>query len=145
MKLARRTLLGSAVAFGALAAFPGFAAEIDTSDLKKMTGDIVPIGREERMRRLARAQELMRQHGLSAVVVEPGSSLIYFTGVRWWRSERLTAAVIPVSGEPLIVTPFFERPSVQGARLVAPRSSAGRERRRGWTVRRAATTLGVWN
>jgi Xaa-Pro dipeptidase len=113
MKLARRTLLGSAVAFGALAAFPGFAAEIDTSDLKKMTGDIVPIGREERMRRLARAQELMRQHGLSAVVVEPGSSLIYFTGVRWWRSERLTAAVIPVSGEPLIVTPFFERPSVQ--------------------------------
>jgi Xaa-Pro dipeptidase len=113
MKLARRTLLGSAIAFGALAAFPGFAADIDTSDLKKMTGDIVPIGREERMRRLARAQELMRQHGLSAVVIEPGSSLIYFTGVRWWRSERLTAAVIPVSGEPLIVTPFFERPSVQ--------------------------------
>jgi Xaa-Pro dipeptidase len=113
MKLARRTLLGSAVAFGALAAFPGVAAEIDTSDLNKMTGDIVPIGREERMGRLARAQELMRQHGLSAVVVEPGSSLIYFTGVRWWRSERLTAAVIPVTGEPLIVTPFFERPSVQ--------------------------------
>jgi Xaa-Pro dipeptidase len=111
--IARRTLLGSAIALGALAAMPAFAAEIDTSDLKKMTGDIVPIGREERMRRLARAQELMRKNGLSAVVIEPGSSLIYFTGVRWWRSERLTAAVIPASGEPLIVTPFFERPSVQ--------------------------------
>jgi Xaa-Pro dipeptidase len=113
MMIARRTLLGSAIALGALAAMPAFAAEIDTSDLKKMTGDIVPIGREERMRRLARAQELMRKNGLSAVVIEPGSSLIYFTGVRWWRSERLTAAVIPASGEPLIVTPFFERPSVQ--------------------------------
>jgi Xaa-Pro dipeptidase len=113
MKLARRTLLGSAVAFGALAALPAFAADIDTTGLEKMTGDIVPIGREERMRRLARAQELMRKNGLSAVVIEPGSSLIYFTGVRWWRSERLTAAVIPVSGEPLIVTPFFERPSVE--------------------------------
>jgi Xaa-Pro dipeptidase len=113
MMIARRTLLGSAIALGALAAMPAFAAEIDTSGLKKMTGDIVPIGREERMRRLARAQELMRKNGLSAVVIEPGSSLIYFTGVRWWRSERLTAAVIPASGEPLIVTPFFERPSVQ--------------------------------
>ncbi|GAO38455.1 peptidase M24 family protein [Sphingomonas changbaiensis NBRC 104936] len=112
MNFTRRTLLGSAVALGALAAMPAFA-DIDTSGLTKMTGDIVPIGREERMRRLARAQELMRKNGLSAVVIEPGSSLIYFTGVRWHRSERLTAGVIPVSGEPLIVTPFFERPSVQ--------------------------------
>jgi Xaa-Pro dipeptidase len=113
MNLTRRTLLGSAVALGALSAFPALAAEIDTSGLKPMTGDVVPIGREERMRRLAQAQELMRRHGLSAILVEPGSSLIYFTGVRWWRSERLTAAVIPASGEPLIVTPFFERPSVE--------------------------------
>jgi Xaa-Pro dipeptidase len=111
----RRQLLQSAGLIGLSTLLPSmaFAAEIDTSGLKKMTGDIVPIGREERAGRIARAQELMRKNGLSAVVIEPGSSLIYFTGVRWWRSERLTAAVIPVSGEPLIVTPFFERPSVQ--------------------------------
>ncbi|MFD1611656.1 M24 family metallopeptidase [Sphingomonas tabacisoli] len=113
MNLTRRTLLGSAVALGALSALPALAAEIDTSGLRPMTGDVVPIGREERMHRLAQAQELMRRNGLSAILVEPGSSLIYFTGVRWWRSERLTAAVIPVSGEPLVVTPFFERPSVE--------------------------------
>ncbi|MBA2919483.1 M24 family metallopeptidase [Sphingomonas sp. MAH-20] len=111
----RRQLLQTAGLLGLSTLLPSmaFAAEIDTSDLKNMTGDIVPIGREERSARLARAQELMRRNGLSAVVIEPGSSLIYFTGVRWWRSERLTAAVLPVSGEPLIVTPFFERPSVQ--------------------------------
>lgn len=113
MNLTRRTLLGSAVALGALSALPALAAEIDTSGLKPMTGDVVPIGREERMRRIAQAQELMRRNGLSAILVEPGSSLAYFTGVRWWRSERLTAAVIPVSGDPLVVTPFFERPSVE--------------------------------
>lgn len=113
MRLSRRHFIGSAAAIGALAALPAFAAEIDTSGLKPITGDAQPIGREERMRRLAQAQELMRRHGLSAVLIEPGSSLIYFTGVRWWRSERLTAAVIPVSGEPLVVTPFFERPSVE--------------------------------
>lgn len=111
----RRQLFQSAGLLGLAAMIPNsaFAAEIDASGLKPMTGDAVPIGRDERMRRLAQAQDLMRRHGLSAVLVEAGSSLDYFTGVRWWRSERLTAAVIPVTGEPLVVTPFFERPSVE--------------------------------
>ena len=55
----------------------------------------------------------MRANGIGAVLIEPGSSLIYFTGVRWSRSERLTAAVLPVEGSALIVTPFFEEPSVR--------------------------------
>lgn len=63
--------------------------------------------------RLARAQALMKANGIGAVLIEPGSSLLYFTGVRWGRSERLTAAVIPVEGDPMIVTPFFEEPSVR--------------------------------
>jgi Xaa-Pro dipeptidase len=46
------------------------------------------------------------------VIIESGPSLDYFTGVQWWRSERLTGAVIPASGQLIIVTPFFERPSV---------------------------------
>ncbi|MEO7365770.1 MAG: Xaa-Pro peptidase family protein [Sphingomicrobium sp.] len=71
-----------------------------------------PIGRAERMLRLAKARALMKQHGIGAILVESGPSLDYFTGVQWWRSERLTAAVIPAEGEPIIVTPFFERPSV---------------------------------
>jgi Xaa-Pro dipeptidase len=49
---------------------------------------------------------------MGAIIVEAGPSLDYFTGVQWWRSERLTAAVIPAHGDPIIVTPFFERPSV---------------------------------
>src|SRR5258708_39811694 len=54
----------------------------------------------------------MGQHGIGPIITEPGASLDYFTGVQWWRSERLTAAVIPASGDAIIVTPFFERPSV---------------------------------
>ena len=54
----------------------------------------------------------MKQHSIGAILVESGASLDYFTGVRWSRSERLTAAVIPAEGESIIVTPFFERPSV---------------------------------
>jgi Xaa-Pro aminopeptidase len=72
-----------------------------------------PIGREERLQRLAGARRLMQRSGIGAVIVEPGASLDYFTGVQWWRSERLTAAIIPVEGDPIVVTPFFEKPSVE--------------------------------
>jgi Xaa-Pro dipeptidase len=71
-----------------------------------------PISSAERLARLTKARALMASHGIGAIIVEPGASLDYFTGVQWWRSERLTAAVIPARGEPIIVTPFFERPSV---------------------------------
>src|SRR3546814_13750696 len=50
---------------------------------------------------------------MDALLIEPGASLIYFTGVRWGRSERLTAAVLTREGEVAIVTPFFEEPSVR--------------------------------
>jgi Xaa-Pro dipeptidase len=71
-----------------------------------------PISSAERLERIAKARALMQQNGIGSLVIESGPSLDYFTGVQWWRSERLTAAVIPVSGDPIIVTPFFERPSV---------------------------------
>src|SRR3954465_6715583 len=66
----------------------------------------------ERLQRIGKARALMARHGIDAIIVEPGASLDYFTGVQWWRSERLTAAVIPAHGDPIIVTPFFERPSI---------------------------------
>jgi len=54
----------------------------------------------------------MQRQGIGAIIVESGPSLDYFTGVQWWRSERLTGAVIPAQGDPIIVTPFFEKPSI---------------------------------
>ena len=87
------------------------AAEPDLSALSNMTAGAAPIGPAERAERLARAQALMRANGIGAVLVEPGASMVYFTGVRWGRSERPTLAILPVEGEPCIVTPFFEEPS----------------------------------
>jgi Xaa-Pro dipeptidase len=117
--LSRRGLLRAAGALPLLA-LPGMsraAAPAADSDglnaLANITAGVAPIGEAERKARIARAQALMAEHGIGAVVIEPGSSLIYFTGVRWWRSERLTCAVLPAEGEPCIVTPFFEEPSVR--------------------------------
>jgi Xaa-Pro dipeptidase len=56
---------------------------------------------------------MLQRSGFTALLVEAGSSLEYFTGIRWWRSERTTAAIIPVEGSAVVVTPFFEVPSIK--------------------------------
>ncbi|HEU0133657.1 MAG TPA: aminopeptidase P family N-terminal domain-containing protein, partial [Allosphingosinicella sp.] len=104
--------LGALAAGAALAARPALSLAAEPA-LKPITGDVAPITSAERLGRIAKAQQLMRRHGLGSVLIEPGASLDYFTGVRWGRSERLTAALIPVEGEPIVFTPFFEEPSVR--------------------------------
>lgn len=115
MLLTRRSLVAAGAAAVPLLALSGplRAAEPDLAAIDSITRGLAPIGPAERAGRLARAQALMRAQGIGAVLVEAGSSLVYFTGVRWGRSERLTAAVIPAEGEPLVVTPFFEEPSIR--------------------------------
>ena len=109
----RRQFIGTAALGGLVATLPVPAWSADTTDLPNLAAKAVPIGTEERAARIAKAKELMRSHDIGALLIEPGSSLIYFTGVEWWRSERLTAAVLTREGEVAIVTPFFEEPSVR--------------------------------
>ncbi|HUI58389.1 MAG TPA: aminopeptidase P family N-terminal domain-containing protein [Bryobacteraceae bacterium] len=58
--------------------------------------------------RIAKLQAAMKEFGLQAVVLEPGPAMLYLTGVRWGRSERTFAVVLPVKGEPVWVLPGFE-------------------------------------
>ena len=71
-----------------------------------------PISSAEKVERLTKARAMMRQQGIGAILVESGPSLDYYTGIQWWRSERLTGVVIPAQGDPIVVTPLFERPSI---------------------------------
>jgi Xaa-Pro dipeptidase len=41
-------------------------------------------------------------------VLEPGTGHDYLTGVRWGKSERTFAVVMPAKGEPAWVLPGFE-------------------------------------
>lgn len=77
--------------------------------LEPVSHRVVPISADERRQRLARAQQLMDEHGINAVFIGAGTSLTYFTGMHWWNSERLTGVILPRSGEPVYVTPEFER------------------------------------
>ncbi|AHX15230.1 peptidase [Dyella jiangningensis] len=81
--------------------------------LTSMTTGAKPISVEERMARIAKLQKLMVDQKIGALILESGSSLDYFTGIQWHRSERTTAAVIPARGDIVVVTPAFEEPSVR--------------------------------
>jgi Xaa-Pro dipeptidase len=76
--------------------------------LKSRKAEAKPITAEERGRRLERARQLMTANKLDAVMMIGGTSLVYFTGIRWWLSERLFAMVVPVKGKPFYVCPAFE-------------------------------------
>ena len=118
----RRVFLKSACAWPLLAmaasrrAAPAAAAPLP--QLKPITGNAHPISAAERRARIAKVQALMEQRRIGALLIESGASLEYFTGIRWHRSERTTAAIIPARGEVLIVTPAFEEPSVRETLLV---------------------------
>jgi Xaa-Pro dipeptidase len=105
-------MAGASAALASLAPQRLFAAD-SAAGLRPMTTDVVPISRPEFLARIDKARALMGKHNIGALLIEPGASLVYFTGVQWWRSERLTAAVIPREGDVAIVTPHFEEPSVR--------------------------------
>lgn len=112
----------SAIAMGvgaALLASAGAFPKDSASGLTSITAGVQPITAQEHAQRIAKLQSLMQQRKLPALLVEAGSSLEYFTGIHWWRSERTTAALIPAEGPAVIVTPFFEEPSIRETLKVA--------------------------
>ena len=106
-------LSGAAAGLAVAGACSPGEKQMPKAALQPITGDAMPIGVDERLARIGKAQRLMRQQNIDAILLEPGSAMLYFTGISWWRSERLTAVVIPREGEIGVVTPFFEEPSVR--------------------------------
>lgn len=76
--------------------------------LKSRKADAQPITREERQDRQEQARKVMVEKGLDAIVLMEGTSLRYFTGIRWWGGERLFALVLPAKGKSFYVCPAFE-------------------------------------
>ncbi|MEM7433445.1 MAG: M24 family metallopeptidase, partial [Pseudomonadota bacterium] len=113
MNITKRDFLKLTGAAGVATMLPVTARATSLSDLSDMTGDAVPISVDERTARVAKAQRLMAANDIDAILLEAGTALNYFTGVRWWRSERFTGVIIPREGEVAFVTPYFEEPSVR--------------------------------
>jgi len=95
--LTRRSLLLAA------AAIPPAIAQ-----LKSRRAEAKPISQAEMDGRVERARELMTANNLDAIVIAGGTTLRYFTGIRWGVSERLFACVLPKKSDPFYVAPAFE-------------------------------------
>ena len=115
----RQFFSSGAVAAGGLLAFGADAAKAhkpvvpgalppSIERLKSRRHEAKPITREERRARQERARKLMADAGLDAIMLADGTSLDYFTAIKWWGSERFFVAVLPAKGEPFYVCPAFE-------------------------------------
>jgi Xaa-Pro dipeptidase len=117
-KYSRRKFVQSTSAIAALAPAAALTQEkaADSSlpsafaQLKPLGAQVKPITSEEYRARIERAQQLLAEPNpkLDALFLAPGTSLLYFTGVHWWPSERLLGVVIPQKGQPVVVCPGFE-------------------------------------
>ncbi|MDC0716277.1 M24 family metallopeptidase [Nannocystis bainbridge] len=114
----------AALSLGSCRRAPGSPAGVPVVDsrfaaLAGFCDGLAPIGDDERARRRERAQALMQEHGLSAMLFEPGDSLTYFAGIRWGRSERPMLYLLPARGAAALVAPAFE------SRTLAERAGDG--------------------
>ncbi len=116
MSLKRRDFLqlsaltaGTAMISGLQSCKNGTENAVSTIDsLQSMTKDVIPITVKEREERIAKAQKLLVEQKMQALILDAGTSLLYFTGISWWPSERTMVAVIPAKGEVFYICPGFE-------------------------------------
>jgi len=127
MKISRRDLFKTApMAIGGLATSALLEASFTARPIEAQSGQaplpppfgklqplgdrVKPIRAEEFQGRVARAQQLMAEAKprFDALYLTPGTSLEYFSGIRWGPSERLLALLLPRQGDPLLVGPGFE-------------------------------------
>jgi Xaa-Pro dipeptidase len=105
---------GMAVTSQALAAAAAAKSTGDSSlppslaKLKSRKSEALPITLEERHERQECARQLMNENGLDAILLMAGTSLQYFSGIRWWGGERTFALVLPAKGAAFYVCPAFE-------------------------------------
>ena len=96
----------------------GKTMEQALSTLSDMTAGAVPIGKEEHLQRVARAQAFMRTQGIAAIYVNAGANMTYFTGTKWHASERMVGAIIPADGAVEYIAPAFEESTLKDFMLV---------------------------
>ena len=93
--------------------------------LKSMKDRAKPITTEERRARIEQARRLMTESQIDALMLMGGTSLVYFSGIRWGGGERLFALILPAKGEPFFVCPAFERDRAEEQIALSPFAGSG--------------------
>ena len=121
MATRRSFLLSAGLAPAALSAAP---ADSPIAQLKSRRAEAQPISTAERRARIERAQQLMVANKISAICLAGGTSLNYFSGVRWGNSERLFLMIIPACGDAFFICPGFEEDRAREQIAAGPAADA---------------------
>lgn len=132
--ISRRNFLGASSAAAAGAAFTTPAPLVGASQSQEVPPSIArltswadraePITTAERTERVEKAKGIMRANDLDALMLTGGSSMVYFSNVRWGGGERLFTVVIPVTGEAFVVCPAFEEGRAREQLALGPLANA---------------------
>ena len=88
------------------------------ASLRNMTEDLQPIQAQEHQQRIKTAQTYMQANGIDAIYLNAGTNLTYFTGMRWYASERMVGAILPAKGDVQYIAPYFEIGSLNGFKVI---------------------------
>ena len=86
----------------------GSTTELELAKLSNMATDVERIALSEYQLRIAKAQKIMKENNIAATYINAGTNLYYFTGTRWYASERLVGVIIPADGDIQYISPYFE-------------------------------------
>jgi len=86
--------------------------------LSDMTNTLIPIQAEEHLARIAKAQAYMQANNIDAIYLNAGTNLTYFTGMKWYASERMVGAILPAIGNVQYIAPYFEIGSLNGFKII---------------------------
>ncbi len=128
----RRNFLWSAGAAAALfnvrtgeaAGAPQAPLPPSLASLTSMRDQARPITADERRARIEKARRLMAAENIDALMLCSGTSLVYFTNIRWSGGERLFTCVVHAKGEPFFVCPAFEEDRAREQIALGPFSGA---------------------
>jgi Xaa-Pro dipeptidase len=86
--------------------------------LSDMTSTLIPIQAEEHLARIAKAQAYMQANNIDAIYLNAGTNLTYFTGMKWYASERMVGAILPAVGKVQYIAPSFEIGTLNGFMVI---------------------------
>ncbi|WP_428610895.1 M24 family metallopeptidase, partial [Shewanella sp.] len=105
----------------------GSTPEQELAKLSDMTQGVEAPSAQEYRARIEKAQGLMRQQGIGAIYLNAGTNLYYFTGTRWYASERMVGAILPADGELEYIAPAFELDTLKGYMVIEGRVNCWHE------------------
>ena len=85
----------------------------------------MPADRAAFAARRQRAGEALRERGIAALLLSPGSDLAYLSGYRIFATERLTCLVVTDRGDATLVLPELESPRAKVAAPELPQRTWG--------------------